>query len=537
VSINKTQLQLYIISASVATLCQATSTIYITIRCNRSILEHILRASSFTVRYTDTFFLTHTTTITDVRIAMIQSKKIILQRITAPVTIDVIKHCTHMKVLLLSALLAATFCTSAAQSYTPTTANLQARTAFQNDKFGMFIHWGPSSLLGAGEWVMNARNIQVHEYERLQQFFNPQQFNAAAWVATAKAAGMRYITFVTRHHDGFSNWDTRQSDFKITNTPYGKDVLQQLAAECHKQGIKLYCYYSLLDWYRSDYQYETGNNGKGTGRTQKSNWESYIRFMKAQLTELLTNYGPIAGIWFDGHWDQVDKTGAKAGISRVDWHYNEIYELIHQLQPQCLITNNHHQAVIPGEDFQSFEQDLPGDNTKGFGKAPISVLPLETCETMNNSWGFNITDRSYKSAKKLIHTLVLAAAHNANLLLNVGPMPNGMIQPEFTDTLQKIGAWMQQYGNTIYGTRGGVITPKTWGGITQKGNTMYMHVLQAPDNNRYIFIDGLTQKIKQASLFINRQPVSFKQVPEGTFVYLNDINWSNIDTVIELTLQ
>lgn len=424
-----------------------------------------------------------------------------------------------------------------AQTYTPSVENLQARTRFQDDKFGMFIHWGASSVLGAGEWVMNSRNIQVQEYKRLQNFFNPQQFNAAAWVATAKAAGMRYITFVARHHDSFSNWDTQQSDFKITNTPYGKDVLKQLAAECHKQGIQLFCYYSLLDWYRSDYQYETGNNGKGTGRTQKSDWESYIRFMKAQLTEILTNYGPIAGIWFDGHWDQVDKTGPRAGISRVNWHYDEIYSLIHQLQPQCLITNNHHQAVIPGEDFQSFEQDLPGNNTAGFGKAPIAALPLETCETMNNTWGFNITDRNYKSTKKLIHTLVLAAAHNANLLLNVGPMPNGLIQPEFTDTLQKIGQWMQINGETIYGTRGGVIAPKAWGGITQKGKNMYVHLLNKPDTSGYIFIEGFQTPIKTAIQFKTKQRVQFKQIPEGTFIYLDGISWDEIDTIITLTVQ
>src|SRR5688572_16954577 len=242
----------------------------------------------------------------------------------------------------LFAALTASFALSA-QTYTPSASNLSARTSFQNDKFGLFIHWGPSSVLGNGEWVMNNRNIKVQDYTHLVNFFNPQSFDAAKWVATAKAAGMKYITFITRHHDGFSNWDTQQSDWKITKTTYGKDALKQLADECRKQGIKLYCYYSLLDWYRSDYQYETGKTGKGTGRTEKSNWESYIRFMKAQLTELLTNYGEIAGIWFDGHWDQTD--GANK-VSKVDWRYQELYELIHHLQPQCLISNNHHLAPI-----------------------------------------------------------------------------------------------------------------------------------------------------------------------------------------------
>jgi alpha-L-fucosidase len=430
----------------------------------------------------------------------------------------------------------------AQNTYTPTPENLAARKAFQDMKFGMFIHWGASSVLGAGEWVMNQRNIKVNEYTRLLQIFNPQAFDAAQWVATAKAAGMNYITFITRHHDGFSNWDTKQSDWKITNTPYGKDVLKQLADECHKQNIKLFLYYSLLDWYRSDYQYETGRTGKGTGRTEKSNWNSYISFMKAQLTELLTNYGEIAGIWFDGHWDQLDNDHDKKQVSKVNWHYEEIYQLIHRLQPACLISNNHHLTPIPGEDFQAFEKDLPGHNTTGFGGASVSELPLETCETMNDSWGFNITDRNYKSVKKLVQYLVKAAGYNSNFLLNVGPMPDGTIQPEFADTLKKIGTWLQQNGETIYGTRGNIIPPKSWGVLTMKNKTVYMHILDKPENPAFIFIPGLKQVINKAYLYngkkeVNPIVIGFKQQPEGTFVYLDGVLLDDIDTIIQLQLK
>jgi alpha-L-fucosidase len=433
-------------------------------------------------------------------------------------------------------LLAALTASSAlsAQTYTPSASNLAARTSFQDDKFGMFIHWGASSVLGNGEWVMNNRNIKVQDYKHLADFFNPQNFDAAKWVAAAKAAGMKYITFITRHHDGFSNWDTKQSDWKITNTKYGKDVLKQLAGECHKQGIKLYCYYSLLDWYRSDYQYETGKTGKGTGRMEKSDWESYIRFMKAQLTELLTNYGKIAGIWFDGHWDQVD---GENKVSKVDWHYKEIYELIHKLQPQCLISNNHHLAPISGEDFQAFEKDLPGQNTSGFGGQSVSQLPLETCETMNDSWGYSITDRNFKSGKKLVQYLVKAACYNANFLLNVGPMPDGTIQSEFTDTLAKMGAWMNRYGETIYGSRGAVTAPKTWGGFTQKGDRLYMHILGKPEQGDFIFVPELKQKIQKAVLFDGKKEVKVKQLPEGTFIYLAGLPMDEIDTIIELQVK
>jgi len=228
--------------------------------------------------------------------------------------------------------------TSWAQSnYTPSAQNLATRAWFQEAKFGLFIHWGLSSMLGQGEWVMNNRNIQVNDYKRLQNAFYPHAFQAEEWVLLAKNAGMKYITIITRHHDGFSLWDTQFSDWKITNTPYKKDVLKELTDACRKHGLKVYFYYSLLDWYRTDYQYETGKTGKGTGRTQPSNWPSYIQFMKNQLTELLTQYGEVSGIWFDGHWDQLDNDHDKSLQSKVDWKYDEIYSLIHQLQPGAMI--------------------------------------------------------------------------------------------------------------------------------------------------------------------------------------------------------
>jgi alpha-L-fucosidase len=442
------------------------------------------------------------------------------------------KNCRMKKWIFI--LLCGYSATMYAQSYTPTAENLAARKDFQDMKFGMFIHWGASSVLGSGEWVMNNRNIRVNEYTNLLRVFNPQDFDARKWVETAKNAGMKYITFITRHHDGFSNWDTKQSDWKITNTPYGKDALKQLADECHRQGIKLFCYYSLLDWYRSDYQWETGKTGKGTGRTGKSNWDSYIAFMKAQLTELLTNYGEISGIWFDGHWDQLDNDHDKTLKSKVNWHYDEIYSLIHKLQPKCMIANNHHLAPIPGEDFQAFEKDLPGGNTTGFGGASVSQLPLETCETMNDAWGYNMTDRKFKSFKTLIHYMVNAASLNANFLLNVGPMPNGVIQQEFRDTLARVGKWMQQYGSSIYGTRGAVMPAQDWGVVTAKEKNWYLHILHQP-REPYIFIPQVKDKVSAVTLLNGGSSVHFKQQSEGVFVYLDNIRMDDIDTILQVS--
>lgn len=420
-----------------------------------------------------------------------------------------------------------------AQHYTPTAANLAARKEFQDMKFGMFIHWGAFSVLSDGEWVMNNKNIKVEDYKRLKAIFNPTAFEAKKWVAAAKSAGMKYITFVTRHHDGFSNWDTKQSDWKITETPYGKDVLAALAKECHEQGIKLFLYYSLLDWSRNDYHYATGKTGKGTGRTETGNWEDYIAFMKAQLTELLTNYGEIGGIWFDGHWDQLDNDKDKTLKSKVDWHYDEIYRLIHKLQPACLVGNNHHLSPLEGEDFQMFEKDLPGLNTSGFGGASVSQLPLETCETMNNSWGFSITDRKYKTVKQLIHYLVNDAGRDANFLLNVGPMPNGIIQPENIDTLAKVGNWVKQYGTSIYGTRGNVIDVQDWGVVTAKDKILYAHVIHKITKT-FITLPKLKQKVVSAALMKDGTKLKFKQTKAETIIYLDGVIMDDIDTIIEL---
>ena len=400
----------------------------------------------------------------------------------------------------------------------------------------MFIHWGASSVLGDGEWVMNNRNIKIEDYSRLKYFFNPQEFDAKKWVGTAKAAGMKYITFITRHHDSFSNWDTQQSDWKITNTPYGKDVLKALADECKKQDIKLFLYYSTLDWYRTDYQYQTGRTGQGTGRTQLGDWNKYIQFMKNQLTELLTDYGEIGGIWFDGHWDQTAAEGAKDRSSKVDWHYDEIYSLIHKLQPQCLIGNNHHLTPLPGEDFQMFERDLPGENKSGLSFQQASdKLPLETCETLNGSWGFNITDDKYKSAKQIVHLLTNAAGLNANLLLNIGPMPNGAIQHEFSSRLDSAGRWLGKYGNSIYNTRGSQLNAKPWGAITEKEKELFIHIFDP--EQKIIVLDQFNYKPGKLISLASRKQLKYKFKQNRLEIDLTGIARDEFDTVLSLVIK
>jgi alpha-L-fucosidase len=424
--------------------------------------------------------------------------------------------------LLLAAALFFVPCANAQNSYQPTQANLQARSWYQDAKFGMFIHWGIYSELGAGEWVMEEHRIPVSDYEKLAPQFYPVRFDPKQWVALAKAAGMKYITVTSRHHDGFAMFDTKQSDWNIVQrTPYGKDVMRMLADECHRQGIKLFFYYSQLDWHHRDY-YPLGGTGHAAGRPKGGDWNRYLDFMNGQLTELLSNYGEIGGIWFDGMWDKPD----------ADWKLDRTYSLIHNLQPQALIVANHHQKPKPGEDVQTFERDLPGENTAGFSGAAIGELPLETSDTVNRSWGFNLRDNDFKSAREIVHYLVRAAGKNANLLLNVGPMPNGEIPEEAARRLREAGQWLGRNGESIYGTRGGPFAPQSWGVSTQKANQIYLHVLQAPGPS--LALAKPAKSIRSAYLLKDHSPVQFTENEFGLLVKLPSRAQDEWDQIIVL---
>lgn len=431
-----------------------------------------------------------------------------------------------MKKIFISLLLCAGLLSSAnAQEYVPTEENLKAREEFSDNKFGVFLHWGLYSMMADGEWIMHNKNINNEEYAKLAAGFYPSKFNAAEWVAAIKASGAKYICFTSRHHDGFSMFDTKFSDYNIVKaTPFKRDIIKELADECHKQGIKLHFYYSHLDWTRDDY-YPLGRTGKGTGRTTHGEWKSYYQFMNNQLTELLTNYGPIGAIWFDGWWDHDQDPD-------FDWQLPEQYAMIHRLQPSCLIGNNHHQTPFPGEDIQIFERDLPGENKAGLSGQSVSRLPLETCETMNGMWGYRITDQNYKSTSTLIQYLVKAAGKGANLLMNIGPEPSGQLPSVSVERLKEIGDWMKIYGETIYGTRGGIVEPRQWGVTTQKDNKLFVHILDLQDKGLYLPI--IDKKVKKAIRFNDKTPVKFTQNKDGVVLSLSEVP-TDIDYVVELS--
>jgi alpha-L-fucosidase len=401
--------------------------------------------------------------------------------------------------------------------------NREAREWFQDAKFGMFIHWGVYSVPARGEWVMEHEHIPVNEYEKFAAQFNPTQFDAAKIVSLAKRAGMKYITITSKHHDGFAMWATHQTTWNIADaTPYKADPLKLLSVEAQRQGIKLFFYYSQMDWHNTDY-WPLGIHGQFTGRPQAGKFDRYLDFMDAQLTELLTLYGDIGGIWFDGMWDKPD----------ADWRLQRSYALIHKLQSAALIGSNHHGAPLPGEDFQMFEKDLPGANSAGFNKAGISDLPLETCETINGAWGYNKQDKAFKGAPELIRYLVRAAGANANFLLNVGPTGQGEVQPEFVDRLDKMGDWLNTYGETIYGTRAGPISPRSWGVTTAKGNKIYVHILDWQD--KYLILPAL-KGVRSARAFETGNKVDIKRINGALLLTVPSAPPDTVDRVVVLEL-
>ncbi|HEV8453455.1 MAG TPA: alpha-L-fucosidase [Gemmatimonadales bacterium] len=410
-----------------------------------------------------------------------------------------------------------------AQTAEPVPAErLAAREWFRDARFGLFIHWGVYSLLGQGEWVMQNRELSITSYEWLASTFDPVKFAARDWVALAKAAGMRYLTITARHHDGFSMFGSDATRYDIVDwTRFGRDPLKELAEECRAQGIRLFFYYSQLDWHHPDY-WPRGRTGGATGRPEQGEWSRYLDFMDRQLEELLTRYGPIGGIWFDGMWDKPD----------ADWRLPRTYGLIHRLQPAALIVPNHHQAPLPGEDVQTFEQDLPGANTAGFNTTQIGSLPLETSLTMNRSWGFNLTDHNFKSARELIHYLARAAGNDANLLLNLGPRPDGTIQPEALERLQEVGRWLRVHGPSVYGTRGGPVSPRSWGVTTQRGDSVFVHLLDWPD--RVLALPALDRRVRRATLLASGEPVGVQQSASGITLTLPRAAAGEPDRVVVL---
>lgn len=332
-------------------------------------------------------------------------------------------------------------------------AQLQAAPAdrvwWQTARFGMFIHWGPVSLTGQEiSWSRGGKRrgrtghgpTPVEVYDNLYKKFNPIAFNADEWCKIAQDAGMKYLVFTTKHHDGFCMFDSEYTDYKITSpeSPFRRDITRELADACHRAGLRFGMYYSPPDWHHPDYRTE--------------HHARYVQYLHNQIRELLTKYGQVDVLWFDG-----------LGGTAKDWDSENLFRMIRTLQPRILVNNR---GGLSG-DFGTPEQRIGGFDREH---------PWESCITICRQWSWKPNDRM-KSLNECVHTLVRTAGGDGNLLFNVGPMPDGRIEPRQVKRLQEIGEWLGKYGESIYGTRGGPLYSVEWGCTTCKGKRVYLHVL------------------------------------------------------------
>lgn len=390
-------------------------------------------------------------------------------------------------------------------------ASPEAVAKWQDMKFGLFLTWGPVSLKGTELGHSRGREIPIEEYDNLYKQFNPVEFNADEIVKLAQDAGTKYIVFVTRHHDGFCMFDTKLTDYNIMHTPFGRDIVGELATACRKQHFALGLYDSVCDWWHPDFPL---GSPKGYTRKPNPNFDRYEQYLTAQVEELMTKYGPLSTLWFD--WPQEFKQDRGLRILRK----------VRALQPDILVNDRLAAPMgeaIPG-DYDTPEQRVGGMQLK---------RPWETCMTLGTQWAWKPNDR-IKSLKKCLHVLVGAVGGGGNLLLNTGPMPDGRIEPRQAERLREIGDWLKKYGETIYETRGGPFERGPWGAATRKGDTIYLHIL-----------DPTLDEVKLAPL--RRKVIETRVLTGGTATVKNDdmalrvsvpkADRDAIDTIVALKLD
>jgi alpha-L-fucosidase len=411
------------------------------------------------------------------------------------------------------------------------TTHQEALEEFQEMRFGMFIHWGPVSLRGEEISWSRGREIPIEEYDQLYKEFNPVRFNAEEWVGAAKSAGMKYLIITSRHHDGFSLWDSKFTEYDMAATPYGKGILKALAEECARQGILFGTYYSICDWYHSDYpvvyphpEYSFRKE-KSMDPETRERMDRYIEFMKNQLRELIKEYNSSI-IWFDGEWEWA-------------WTHEmgmDLYAYVRSLRDDVLINNRVDKGRAGMEDNNRdprFAGDFatPEQNIGTFD----NQYAWESCMTMGKQWAWKPDDQ-LKSGKECIHTLIHTIGGDGNLLFNVGPMPDGRIEPRQLDRLNEMGQWISRNQEAVYGTRGGPYMPADNMVSTHKGNKIYLFLLKNPGQKLKLPLEAEIG-IKQASYLHNGHSIETERDESGLTLSLSGSLPDQVATVIVLELD
>ncbi len=378
---------------------------------------------------------------------------------------------------------------------------------WQSLRFGMFIHWGPVSLTGHEIGWSRGAQTPIEVYDQLYQQFNPTNFNAEEWVGIAKAAGMKYIVLTTKHHDGFCLWDTKLTDYNIMHTPFHRDVVKELAAACKKQGIEFGAYYSVTDWYNTNWPV---TSPAGKVKRETSDLDAYERYLQGQITELIQNYGPLITVWND-----VSAMYGKRGAATI--------KMVRELQPNILINNR----TGDGGDYDTPEQKI--------GAFQLNH-PWESCMTVSahNAWAWGGANDGVKPLSACLNMLILGAGGDGNILLNVGPRPDGVIDPAQANLLKEVGDWLAKNGDSIYGTRGGPWKPTKSVASTRKGNTIFLHVMKTDDGR--MELPALPAEIKSAAL-LNGGQVDFSQKDGQLSIQIPQSALEPMDTIVKLELD
>jgi alpha-L-fucosidase len=415
----------------------------------------------------------------------------------------------------------------------PATAPAESLAQFRDWRFGLFVHWGLYALPARHEWVKNRERITDADYQRYFDHFDPDRYDPVQWAREAKAAGMRYVVLTTKHHEGFCLWDSAVTDYKATNTPWGKDLLREFVDAVRAEGLGIGFYHSLIDWQHPDYpvdvvhprrddeDYKAANAGRDVSK--------YADYLHAQVRELLTDYGRIDVMWFDFSFPgRTFDDGSPGGKGRDDWRSVELMALVRELQPGILINDR---LDIPG-DFVTPEQYQPSGPMQRDGRP----VPWEACQTLTGSWGYDRDNLDWKPADLLVRMLVDSVSKDGNVLLNVGPTGRGEFDPTSLATLAALGRWTSLHGRSIYGAGPSEFTPPPDCRYTQRGDRLYLHVFAWP--MRHVHLAGLGSRVRYAQLLHDASEVALTRHEPSTTAQNTTMGGLAADTLtLELPIQ